>query len=371
MMRLLAKFCVLLLLSLPLTLALPAYGQQVPAPAPGPPSKLAKPDSVSNRTGGAKPASSYKEDYSVLPLEGNHLKLELAVLGEKDEKPGMPFTRERWHLLWRPGDPIDVYIVKPKGVEKPPVVLYLYSWPQDTDRFKEDYWCGATTGSGVAAVGFVSALTGHRLEYRHAPKEDFFTQLPESMGATVHDVQMILNFLDSRREFDMSRVGMLGQGSGGAIAILASAVDPRIKALDVLTPWGDWPVFLAKSTFVVKEERADLNKPEFLKTVAGLDPQQWFPKVKARSIRLQNVRKDGHMPDEAQEGMEAAAPETAEIDQFGDLGALYPAAANGLLLNWITTQLKPGANPPVFADKAQRVHYFPPKTPANPLGGKP
>jgi len=323
----------------------------VPKPAGGP--------------AGAQEFSSYQEDFSVLPISKNHLKLEIEVLGEKDDKPDLPFIRERWHLMWRPGDPIDLYVMKPRGVTRPPVVLYLYTFPQDTDRFKQDYWGGYTTGGGFAAVGFVSAVTGQRLEYRRAT-DDFFNQMPEALGASVHDVQMILNYLQSRGDLDMTRVGMFGQGSGGAIAILASAVDPRIKALDVLTPWGDWPTFLAKSTFIPAPERNDLNTPEFAAKVAGLDPLQWLPKIQAQSLRIQNVRHDGHMPDNAQMAMEAAAPQIAEIDQFGDGAAFVPAAMNGKIFDWMRAQLQPDAHRGA-PEKTQRVHYYPPQMPANPL----
>src|ERR1035441_1223230 len=49
-----------------------------------------------------------------------------------------------------------------------------------------------------------------------------------SLALTVHDVQMVLNYLETRGDLDMSRVGMFGQGSGGAIAVLAAAADSRI-----------------------------------------------------------------------------------------------------------------------------------------------
>lgn len=357
---------VLLVLLIPALFTVEAFRKQSGAPGAGQEMKAPTHNSEGSEASRDKAANSYQEDFSALPLEKNHLKLQIAVLGEKDDKPGTPFIRERWHLMWRPGDPLDVYVVKPRAVEKPPVILYLYSYPQDTERFKQDYWCGQTTGDGFAAVGFVSALTGHRLENR-AMKDDFFNQLPESLGATVHDVQMILNYLASRNDLDMNRVGMFGQGSGGAIAILASAVDPRIKVLDVLTPWGDWLLFLAKSTFVPSEDLQALNKPEFFERVAGIDPMQWFPKVKAQSVRIEDVRHDGHMPDDAQEMMEAAAPQTAEIDQFGDAAAFVPAAANGKLLEWLRSQLQPDAKPQPAVEKSQRVHFYPPKAPANPL----
>jgi len=330
----------------------------------------AKEPAAAGAKSGKKTSATYDEDFTVLPVSQNKLKLELAVLGEKNDDANKPFIRERYHLEWRPGDAIDVYIVKPRKVEKPPAVIYLYSYPQDTERFKQDAWCSYAVGDGFAAIGFVSALTAHRLEYR-APREDFFNQLPESLGATVHDVQMILDFVASLGQLDMNRIGMFGQGSGGGIAILASAVDARIKALDLLTPWGDWPDFIEHSTFVPSEDRLVMNTREFRASVAGLDPVKWFPRVKAESVRMQNVRSDHHMPDQCQERMEDTAPPITEIEQFGDAAALVPAAANGKLLEWIKSRLQADAKPQLAQDKAQRTHFHPAKTPKNPLGEVP
>jgi hypothetical protein len=120
------------------------------------------------------------------------------------------------------------------------VILYLYGYPTDTDIFKNDDCDALVTRDGFAAVGFVSALTGHR--YRNRPmKEWFLSELQESVATSAHDVQMVLNYLASRGDLDMNRVGMFAQGSGASIAILATAVDPRIKVLEALDPWGDWP----------------------------------------------------------------------------------------------------------------------------------
>lgn len=333
---------------------------QAPAQSPDSPSQPAGPSPASVALKAAAAVPRPDENFQSLPVDRNNLKLEVNIVGEIDDKPAVPFVRERLHLMWRGGDPIDVYIIRPRGVEKPPVVIYLYSYPQDTDRFKQDSWCGAVTSDGFAAVGFVSALTGHRLEMR-APKESFFNQLPEALGATTHDVQLLIDFLETRKDLDTSRLGMFGQGSGGSIAILASAVDPRIKSIDLLTPWGDWPLFIQKSAFIPSEDRLLINTPEFLAQVAPIDPLTWLPKVKARSIRLQDVRHTGQMPDAAQEKMEKAAPEIAEINQFGDSAALVPMAANGRLLTWIKSSLLPPVSPVAEADKSQRIHFYPAK----------
>ena len=103
-------------------------------------------------------------------------------------------------------------------------------------------------------------------------KQWFLSELQESLATSAHDVQMVLNYLASRDDLDMDRVGMFAQGSGASIAILASAVDPRIKVLEALDPWGDWPTWMARSPFVPEQERADYLKPEFQKKIDTLEP---------------------------------------------------------------------------------------------------
>jgi hypothetical protein len=311
----------------------------------------------------------YHEDFTSLTLDGSTYFPLPPVLGQTDDFAQNSFIRERWQMVWRPADPIDLYICKPRGVPKPPAILYLYTYPGNTDRFKSDDWCGTVTANGFAAVGFVSSYTGHRLEMR-SPVATFFTDFQESLGATVHDVQLILDYLATRGDLDMNRVGMYGQGSGGTIAILASAADSRIKALDVLTPWGDWPNFFRQSRFIAKEKREQFSSPEFLGRVANLEPLVWLPKVKARSVRIQDVRNSGPMPDASQERLEAVATETMLINQYGDSAALVPHASGGALFEWLRSQLQPVAPSQIALEKSERIHFYPAAgmSPVPPLG---
>ena len=156
-------------------------------------------------------------------------------------------------------DPIDVYVVKPKGVKNPPVILYLYGYPAETDIFRNEAIRRSRDQDGFAAVGFVAALTGHR--YHDRPmREWFISELQESLATSAHDVQMMLDYLAARNDLDMNRVGFFGQGAGASIGILASAVDPANQsASDALDPWGDWPTWMATSPFVPEEERAAIT----------------------------------------------------------------------------------------------------------------
>ena len=239
------------------------------------------------------------------------------------------FTSELLRIQWRVADPIDLYVIKPHGVKNPPVVLYLYSYPNDTDIFRDDGWCKRATQGGFAAVGFVSALTGQR--YHNRPmKEWFVSELQESLGTTVHDVQMVLNYLEKRGDLDMGHVGMFGQGSGGAIAVLAAAGRSPHLRVDLLNPWGDWPDWLKYSRQVPESERAAYLTPEFLKRVENLDPVRYLPKLKLKGLRVHAG--DGRPRHPAHREREdcGPVPHPEQLVQYKDLAAYREALASGL-----------------------------------------
>src|ERR1022692_238168 len=276
-----------------------------------------------------------EEDWSSPTLSSSHL-MPARPVGFVTDTPR--YTMELLQLQWRWGDPIDLYVMKPKGVKKPPVILYLYGYPTDTIIFRSDAYEELVTKDGFAAVGFVSALTGHR--YHDRPmKQWFLSELQESLATSAHDVQMVLNYLAARDDLDMNRVGMFAQGSGASIAILASAVDPRIKVLEALDPWGDWPTWMATSPFVPQDERAEYVKPEFLKKVAPLDPIAWLPKIQAKKFRLDNELFDTVTPKAAREKLRAAAPQGASIEIYTTMDEFEAAFQEGKNLEWIQHEL--------------------------------
>jgi hypothetical protein len=296
----------------------------------------------SDQLGASQPAAGIirpvgnLEDWSSLSLANSELIPERPLLGEKDDEP--QFTRELLQVKWRQGDPIDLYVIRPKGVARPPAILYLYSYPSETETFRNDTYCANVTKNGFAAIGFVSALTGHR--YNNRPmKQWFVSELQEALGSSVHDVQMILNYLSTRNDLDMSEVGMFGVGSGATIAILSAAADPRIKTIDLIDPWGDWAVWMAKSSLIPEQERPNYLKPEFLKKVAPLDPVEWLPQLKTQHVRLQQVLDDSVTPIVAQQHIKVAASGTAQIVTFHTTQQFSRAFAGDKLLQWIKDQL--------------------------------
>jgi dienelactone hydrolase len=307
--------------------SLPGSGQQGPQAQPTP--------GLDPKTG-LPLYETIQEDWISLHIGTSKLEPEMPIASDPDDQA--KFTRQLVVVKWRPGDPIDLWIAIPKGVKNPPVVLYLYGYKEDTERFRDNAWCERVTSGGVAAVGFVSALTTQRFHDRPM-RQWFVSELQESLGSTVHDVKLILDYLASRGDMDMTRVGMFGEGSGGAIAVLAAAADPRIKAIDLLEPWGDWPRFLATSAVVREDpEHEKFVQPEFLKKVEPLDPVKWMPQLKI-PVRMQQVRDDASVPMESKEALKAAAPKGTEVRRFETKMAMFHAERGGLLFSWVKDRL--------------------------------
>jgi len=254
------------------------------------------------------------------------------------EKP--EFVRQLIRVEWRPGDPVDLWIVRPKVAGKVPIVLYLYSYLDNGERFRDDGWGKRLTAGGFAAVGFVSDLTDYRFRFRPLRKW-FVSELEESLGSTVHDVQLTLNYLATRGDMDMDQVGMFGMGSGATIAILAAHADPRIKTLDLLDPWGDWPEWLKASPLIGNDERSKLLTPEFLKSVATLDPVAYLPSLKDRRLRLQQTLSEPETPKIAKDRIAAAMPNPNELVQYANPQDFYKAWQTSGLSGWIKQQMRP------------------------------
>jgi len=277
------------------------------------------------------------EDWTTPAMNTTHLIPVQALRGFVDEKP--QYTVEFLRLQWRWGDPIDVYVMRPKGARKPPVILYLYGYPTDEDIFRNDAYEDLVAGRGVAAVGFLSALTGVR--YHDRPmKEWFVSDLQECLATSAHDVQMVLNYLAGRGDLDMERVGMFAQGSGASIGILASAVDPRIKVLEALDPWGDWPTWMATSPFVPEDERSQYVKPDFLKKVATLEPVDWLPRIQAKKFRLDHELFDTNTPKAVKEKLRAAVPAGSSVVLYKNMDEFKAAFQDGKNLEWIQHELQ-------------------------------
>jgi hypothetical protein len=226
------------------------------------------------------------------------------------------------------------------GVAKPPVIIYLYGYPREAVRFLDPEFCKTVTHDGFAAVGFSSMLTGQR--YHDVPMKTWFvSELDRSLIGTAHDVQMVLNYLTDRNDFDLSRVGVFGEGSGGTVALISAAADARIKAIDLLNPWGDWESWLMQSKVVPDRERSDFAAKGFLDRLAPLDPVNLLPGIKTPPLRLQQTLwNETEVPVVSRERVASVLGSNATLSRYKNEQEYSDRVGrNGKMLDWLKGRL--------------------------------
>lgn len=310
-----------------------------------------KPTSKQNKS------NEFHEDLKSLAVQDSNFLPPKLTLLERTEGKNARYHTEHFRVIFRPGEPQELFVILPEGVKNPPIGLYMFSYPETVARFQSELWAQSAVGRGHAAIGFSSGVSGDGAN-RSLSRDEFLKELPKNLVQSSHDIQLVLNYLASRGDLNLDRVGVYGSGSGASAAILASAADSRIKVLDVFNPWGAWPEFFAKSSMAPAERRDSFVKPEFLQSVAGCDPVAWFAKSRARSVRIQDVRQQDWVPTGAQERIEDAAPAFAEVNQFEDYRILLEMQGSGMVFSWIQEQLLPDAKPQTVVEKSKRTHYF-------------
>lgn len=141
------------------------------------------------------------------------------------------------------------YLEVKKGIEAPfPCVLLMHGWSGAKDRWWRDggYIHGGETRKALLEKGYaVFALDaqahGDRIsendyavvndynEPDSPPRKNYFT-LRDILTQTILDYRRGIDYLATRGDIDMNRIGIVGYSMGGFHAVSLTAVEPRIKA---------------------------------------------------------------------------------------------------------------------------------------------
>jgi cephalosporin-C deacetylase-like acetyl esterase len=142
-----------------------------------------------------------------------------------------------------PGVSVPAVLLLPveKQAAPVPAIIFVNHEAKSADAAPERYWLPLVR-AGYAVLAIDPRGTGETSEgpvpreyrgYLSGPDASLFygalragTSIP---GMHVRDVLAARAFLESRAEIDPRRLGVLGVGSGGTLALFAASLDPRIK----------------------------------------------------------------------------------------------------------------------------------------------
>jgi dienelactone hydrolase len=112
-------------------------------------------------------------------------------------------------------------------------VVGEYARPPDPGRHAAVIVLGGFNG-GIPGDAFDFARLGYSslalAYFGVAPLPKAIDQVP------VETVSRAIDWLDGNPEVDPARIGVLGISNGAALALMAAAIDPRIKAVTVISP---------------------------------------------------------------------------------------------------------------------------------------
>jgi 2,6-dihydroxypseudooxynicotine hydrolase len=165
-------------------------------------------------------------------------KLALPYLAPAGERVAIPFEGKTLYGILR----------KPAGVAKPPVMVMicgLDSCKEETDAYEAPF-----LARGIATLVFDGPGQGEA-EYDLPIRGNYETAL-----------KAVVDYVETRKDLDTSRIGLWGVSLGGYYAPRAAAFEPRIKACialsgpyDMAEAWDGLPE-LTRETFRVRSHCA-------------------------------------------------------------------------------------------------------------------
>lgn len=240
----------------------------------------------------------------------------------------------------------NLYLPETSG--KVPAILYVSGHSPGPNGAKADY---QRHGIWFAQNGFAALLLDtiefgeipgihhgtHDLEMWHWLSLGYSPAAPEVWNAI-----RALDYLETRKEIDASRIGMTGRSGGGAITWFTAAVDDRIKA--AVPVHGTWTVGPHVSGDVVRENCDCI----YFWNPWQLDLSAVGALIAPRALKIVNASKDGAFPPAGYRKLfemlqpvyswHGAQERLAEFEMptgHSDLPP-YRKAANEWLVRWLT-----------------------------------
>jgi dipeptidyl aminopeptidase/acylaminoacyl peptidase len=201
--------------------------------------------------------------HDIAQMKAAHMKavecrnLALPHLNPPGERVAIPYQGKALYGILR----------KPNGVTQPPVLIMavgLDSAKEETDAYERPY-----LDRGIATLVFDGPGQGEG-EYDFAIRGDYEVA-----------VKAVIDYIETRKDLDASRIGMAGISLGGYYAPRAAAFEKRIKACLALGGPYDWGESFAgvpdltREAFRVRSKKATLDEARkhaatlTLKGVAG------------------------------------------------------------------------------------------------------
>lgn len=215
------------------------------------------------------------------------------------------------------GERVPAVISIPKGEGRFPCIVFLHGYGGS----KEDAIPAAElmAGEGYAIISIDAEFHGER---RENGKALYSTNLNESRRGiiqTIIDLRRAVDYLETRDDIDMDRIGYVGGSMGGIFGGIFIGVEPRIKAAALIVAGGNMSLMVRKSQHPaippIREylEREGITYEELQRFMDPIDPLNFIRNFSPRPVVFHLGRFDDIVPAEAGEQLYRAAGEPKRV----------------------------------------------------------
>jgi dienelactone hydrolase len=229
------------------------------------------------------------------------------------------------------GRRVNAFLMVPDGKGPFGGVVFQHGSGQDRSEFVAEALALAQRG----AVGVLLDEPWVRSN-SSAPPDRLARNIRQNYVDNVVDVRRAVDLLQSRPDVDGKRIGFVGHSYGAAIGAITSGVEPRIKALNLLsgggTPSRGYAQIIGHSP---AKQRA------YRRLLQTIDPVRYIGHAAPRRLFIEAGRHDEIIPQPDLKALIAAASKPKRVKWF-DAGHALTIAAFQEGADWLSGQLKLG-----------------------------
>lgn len=218
-------------------------------------------------------------------------------------------------------------------LDPPWPVIFVMHFLQ-TDKTFVEPMAPEWAGYGYAVLAIDGVFKGEREKSGRNILEYDPKATTANIRQQVIDIRRGVDYLETRTDLDMPRLGFLGVSMGAITGTIACAVDERFKVI-VLADGAASLRSVYENKSSMKEVQAEVEKAkaelaklgytidEALGLLEPIDPVHYAPYISPRPVYMMNGKKDELFPLEAMEALHAAVGEPKSVKWFNS-GHILP-----------------------------------------------
>ncbi|MEM2586724.1 MAG: alpha/beta fold hydrolase [Candidatus Bathyarchaeia archaeon] len=211
------------------------------------------------------------------------------------------------------GERVPALLSIAKGRDKIPCIVFLHGYGGSKEDIRGLAILIAKEGYGVIAID--AAYHGER---KVPGKELYSPNINDTLRGTIQtviDLRRAVDYLETRPEIDVNKIGYVGGSMGGILGAIFIGVEPRIKAAVLIVAGGNMSLMIRESQhYTMSAVREHLQKEgisyeELQRILDPIDPINFIKYFSPRPVVFHLGRHDVIVPAEAGRQLYEAAGE--------------------------------------------------------------